>query len=675
MNSFQKALFILKSLLLQSLYFSALMVLLILSNGNLCSGQTWLWAKKSGGFPNEESRCVVNDPSGNVIITGSFRTPILSVGATNLINRSTTGTSDALVIKYNQNGAILWATSLGGTANDAGRSVATDAAGNIYVTGYYRSSALKFANDSIPNTSNTFADMFVAKLSPAGAFLWVRHLNGTVNEFGNGIATNAAGISYVTGYYSSDTLIVNNDTLLNHAPGALDILLVKIDSQGNFIWGRTYGGPGSDQGQSVVNLTGERFGLTAYYNSDTLMMGNNTLLNLAPGFDDFITAVYDSSGTLQWTKTFGSVSDDRAYGIGADNFGNLLLAGRYGSPTLQFDTITLQNFNPNFTADFFAVKMNANNGHCAWARSLGDSLDEIGEGICADLNGKIYAIGRFSSNQLSIGNRSFNNYVNLGTSDIFLTAFDSTGTSLWSVTAGKSANDYGMSVATMNNRIYITGYFRDTSITFGNFNLINGGAGNQDIFTAALGPPSPLPVELIQFNGYKKDTHSILLNWSTASELNNDHFILEKSSNGTAFEIISIIPGKNNSNFFSEYNFIDENAIEQTLFYRLSQVDLDGSIKTYDPIFIENNNKRLGPFLLSTTTQDGKLIIHYQTPIQELASINVMDHSGRNCLSMQETFNSTSNQLSIDLNHLENGIYLLSFSTPYTYRIFKIIKV
>jgi hypothetical protein len=135
------------------------------------------------------------------------------------------------------------------------------------------------------------------------------------------------------------------------------------------------------------------------------------------------------------------------------------------------------------------------------------------------------------------------------------------------------------------------------------------------------------------------------------------------------------MPGKNNSDFFSEYNFADENATERSLFYRLSQADFDGSIKTYDPIYIDNNKNRFGPFLLSATTQDGKLQLHYETPIQELATISVMDQSGRNCLTIQETFNLNTSNISIDLNNLEHGIYLLSFATPYAYRIFKIIKV
>lgn len=104
---------------------------------------------------------------------------------------------------------------------------------------------------------------------------------------------------------------------------------------------------------------------------------------------------------------------------------------------------------------------------------------------------------------------------------------------------------------------------------------------------------SALPVELLHFSGTLKNK-SVELEWVTASETNNDYFIISKSTNGFDFIEIGTVDGSNTTTNLRNYNFIDYELFSGIIYYKLSQVDYDGTKKDYFPIAINNrvkNNK------------------------------------------------------------------------------------
>jgi hypothetical protein len=100
---------------------------------------------------------------------------------------------------------------------------------------------------------------------------------------------------------------------------------------------------------------------------------------------------------------------------------------------------------------------------------------------------------------------------------------------------------------------------------------------------------SALPIELLSFEGSKKEDYNVL-EWQTASEHNNSHYILERSSTGdyTEKDVISVINGAGNSTQLLDYSFVDKDAPETINYYRLTQVDYDGNFKQYGPISVDN---------------------------------------------------------------------------------------
>jgi hypothetical protein len=100
-----------------------------------------------------------------------------------------------------------------------------------------------------------------------------------------------------------------------------------------------------------------------------------------------------------------------------------------------------------------------------------------------------------------------------------------------------------------------------------------------------IGAPnnSPLPVELLNFNGSCNEG-MVNLVWQTASEFNSSHFDVEKSTDGETWRVMATIPSAGTSNELLTYQTVDQNGTDGNNYYRLRQVDIDGTEKEYDPI-------------------------------------------------------------------------------------------
>jgi len=220
------------------------------SNGNadifvakLDSSGNWLWAKKAGGTYSDEGWGIAIDSSGNSYVTGYFE-GTASFGTTTL---TCTEDIDIFIAKLDSNGNWLWAKQAGGSYWDMGYSIAIDSSGNSYVTGNFGETA-SFGTTTL--TSIGTADIFVAKLDSNGNWLWAKQAGGTSSvAYGYSIATDSSGNSYVTGYFG-ETASFGSITLTSI--GSWDIFVAKLDSNGNWLGAIKAGGTIWDWGQSIA---------------------------------------------------------------------------------------------------------------------------------------------------------------------------------------------------------------------------------------------------------------------------------------------------------------------------------------------------------------------------------------------------------------------------------------
>lgn len=169
----------------------------------------------------------------------------------------------------------------------------------------------------------------------------------------------------------------------------------------------------------------------------------------------------------------------------------------------------------------------------------------------------------------------------------------------------------------------------------------------------------PLPIELISFQGKTSKT-GIILNWITASELNNEKFIVEHSTEGKNFESIGVIQGSGTTLAQQKYTFIHENASLGIHYYRLKQLDFDGKF-TFSPIISVNfnkNNKTISP-IYPNPSSTGWVSIDYTTDHKGTLQIVTYDVVGRLMSSEILPINEGENKLQWYINATEKGVFFV----------------
>jgi len=216
----------------------------------------WLWAVKAGGGgQGEKGKEIKVDNEGNCYVTGIYQ-GTADFGTHTI---SYYGYTDIFTAKIDANGNWLWATGAGGNGYDCGNSIAIDEAGNSYVTGFFRETAT-FGSYSL--TTSGYDEIFVAKMDVNGNWLWASKAGGSNSDMGEAITIDDACNSYVTGYFE-ETAFFGYDSLTSS--GGMDIFVTKIDTEGNWLWASKAGGSNSDMGEAItIDAAGNSY-LTGWF--------------------------------------------------------------------------------------------------------------------------------------------------------------------------------------------------------------------------------------------------------------------------------------------------------------------------------------------------------------------------------------------------------------------------
>jgi hypothetical protein len=367
---------------------------------------TPLWARQAGSSQDDRAKAVAFDGSGNVLVTGLFYGTIdLGGGAVS----SAPNAVNCFVAKYSPTGAHLWSKRLSSALGlDEGMGIAVDSSGNVLVAGMlYQTS--NFGGSNL--TSAGSADAFLVKLSPTGTHLWSKRVGGSAEEFVYGLAVDGSGNPAITGH-STGSADFGGGSLAG--AGGKDIFVAQYSgSTGAHLWSRRVGGSVDDVGRGIAIDGAGDVVVTGNFASSSVNFGSGALANT--GGADIFLAKYSSGGTSLWSKRFGAglSLDEKAFGVGTDPSGNILLTGSvvdaidFGGGSLPGDGYY----------DIFVAKFGSAGGH-VWSKRTGAGA---GTSVASDGGGNVVAAGYFvGSTPVNFGGA---NLLSPGGTDAFLVEF------------------------------------------------------------------------------------------------------------------------------------------------------------------------------------------------------------------------------------------------------------
>jgi len=396
----------------------------------LNSNGDFLWAKNMGGRGWDEGSGIVLDSIGNIYTIGYFEGTADFDPGVGTANLSSAGVSDIFVSKLDSSGNFVWAKSLGGPNpgifGEYGIAMTLDSRGNVYTTGFFESTADFDPSAGIFNlTSAGGDDIFVSKLDNNGNFIWAEDMGGASAESGRGIAVDANGNVYTTGYFQVISDFDPGAGTFNITPaGSLDIFISKLDGNGNFVWAQSIGSTGRDTGFRLILDASGNIYITGSFNSTVdFDAGAGTFDLTSAGAGDIFVSKLDSNGNFIWAKGMGGTSDDLGIGIALDSSNNVYTVGAF-QDTADFDPDTgIFNLTSAGLDDVFVSKLDSS-GNFVWAKDMGGTGDDFGVGIALDSSGSVYTTGSFTDTADFDPGVGIANLTGAGFDDIFISKLE-----------------------------------------------------------------------------------------------------------------------------------------------------------------------------------------------------------------------------------------------------------
>ena len=410
----------------------------------LASAPAGAWSSSDGSYStiqtshNGEARDLQVDSSGNIYLCGYMRgsgdvDPNRYDSTT--VNEAAAGKQSSLVVKLDSSGDLVWSSLLDSSGDDWIDDCVLDSSGNVYVTGKFKGS-MDFDDDGSAEVTalddaNGGYDAYVAKLNSSGAVVWWKVVGNTTDVssqidtvYVNGVDVDGSGNVYFGGYFSgtididpSSTTTAVTVTGSNQAK--YDAYLVKLDSSGNTVWTRHWGGDAYDYLYDLdvdpsgnVVAVGEHNNGVGDVNYHPIAGGctsscGETLVAAHGGFDGFISKI-GSDGSLDWAGFVGSVFTDRMRGVTTDSSGNIYATGFYHAwptGTMDFDpgsgsSITLPKSSSAY--DAYVIKVGSD-GNGVWAKAFETTSDNSngnrqGGAVAVDGSGNVHVTGWVDAN-------------------------------------------------------------------------------------------------------------------------------------------------------------------------------------------------------------------------------------------------------------------------------------
>ncbi|NOQ75830.1 MAG: T9SS type A sorting domain-containing protein [Crocinitomix sp.] len=437
-----------------------LCILLFLISSNLLA-QSFEWAISAGGSDNNDFVNAISlDTSENIYATGFFQgTTDFDPSGEELFLSSDYRATFIQKVDASQN--LIWAKAILGVLTNAGNSITNDSEGNPIVGGFFQGNAdFDPGIETEEVTSIGFNDAYVLKLDADGNFLWGKQIGGIANDVIYEVVVDNENNIICVGSFEG---VVDFDPGIGEynltSSGGIDFFILKLDSDGDFIWAQSIGGTELDVAYSLC--------LDPAGNSYVTGSFNGTV-DFDPGPDEMIlnkttetpfVLKLDSMGTFEWVIATENDGGGRAFAIALDNTNDLIVTGHFSGDVDFNPGPDAFNLSATFYHNIFVLKVDSL-GSFIWAKSVGgDTSFDSARGMDVDFDNNIWITGSFqttadfdpSGDELELESN--------GGRDIFVQKLDPSGGLINANHIGGVSEDFGYAISLTESSAYIGGYF------------------------------------------------------------------------------------------------------------------------------------------------------------------------------------------------------------------------
>jgi hypothetical protein len=335
-----------------------------------------VWAQTFGSKRDDDVKAIAAR-GDKVIVVGNF-TDEIKLGE---FDHKAVGSDDLFAAVLDKTGAPQWLWTLGGIDSDGANAVAPTPDGGWVIGGSYTDS-ITIGTTTIKSKGLT--DALLVKLAASGDLEWIKSFGGRYKDTIMHLAVDANGNIYIQGHFA-DVSDWGGKPLKAGGGSDNDVVLAKYDTNGDHVWSKNFGNEFNDvAGGITVDRAGNITIVGSFENKGPISFGPGDE-HASLGESDAYIARFDTTGKLEWARTFGAEREDVAWGVASDSAGNTITTGWFQN-TVDFGKGPVASKG---NKDVFAIKLDPK-GEIVWVDTWGDHDHDQGRAVAVDDKGNAY---------------------------------------------------------------------------------------------------------------------------------------------------------------------------------------------------------------------------------------------------------------------------------------------
>ncbi len=425
-----------------------------------------------GGTSTDYGNTIEKDSQGNLFIAGNFGTGTIDFNPGAGVDTFTNaGAADMFLTKFNADGTYAWTKVWGGTGSESIYNIAFDSSDNIYLAAEFGATVDLDPNAGVDSyTSAGSVDIALIKLNTDGTYAYSKVMGSTSHDRLHSVQYSTVdGFIYIAGKFTGTVdFDPSGSTDSKVSAGNYDAYLTKFNTDGTYVWTKTWGGTDRDTvNDMALDSSGNFYLAGVFRNTVNFDATGGTDNKTSAGLDDAFLTRYNADGTYGWTKTWGSTTNDFSFNIRVSPSNDIYIVGSY-QLTVDFDPSGVTNNITSAGSEDSYVSKFESDGTYDFTYTWGGALMDEVNTITFDSDGRWYIGGFFNGTIDFDPTGGTDNIASNGLYDQFFSVFDSSDAYIVSKTFGSATevnwfDEILYELYASGNKLYLTGFYNGTT--------------------------------------------------------------------------------------------------------------------------------------------------------------------------------------------------------------------